>query len=77
MRAEARRIQEHVAFEHEIRAAMERQREEMTEDADPGPEEDVEDPDEWWRLLQDRHRLWQRPKFTASRMRRSQKRQIL
>ena len=53
MRAEARRIQERVAFEHEIRAAMERQREEMTEDADPGPEEDVEDPDEWWRLLQD------------------------
>ena len=33
MRAEARRIQERVAFEHEIRAAMERQREEMTEDA--------------------------------------------
>jgi len=25
----------------------------MTEDADPGPEEDFEDPDEWWRLLQD------------------------
>ena len=46
MRAEARRIQERVAFEHEIRAAMERQRKDMTEDADPGPEEDVEDPDQ-------------------------------
>ena len=53
MRAEARRIQERAAFEQEIRLAMERQRKEMTEDADPGPEEDVEDPDEWWRLLQD------------------------
>ena len=53
IRAEARRMQERVTFEKEIRLAMERQREEMTEHADPGPEEDVEDPDEWWRLLQD------------------------
>ena len=53
MRAEARRIKERVAFEREIKMAMQREAKE-TEERDPDdPEEDVEDPDEWWRLLQD------------------------
>ena len=53
IRAEARRMQERVTFEKEIRLAMGREQKE-TEEGDPqDPEEDVEDPDEWWRLLQD------------------------
>ena len=51
IRAEARRMQERVTFEKEIRLAMQQKE---TEEVDPqDPEEDVEDPDEWWRLLQD------------------------
>ena len=51
IRAEARRMQERVTFEKEIRLAMQQKE---TEEHDPDdPEEDVEDPDEWWRLLQD------------------------
>ena len=51
IRAEARRMQERVTFEKEIRLAMQQKE---TEERDPDdPEEDVEDPDEWWRLLQD------------------------
>ena len=51
IRAEGRRMQERVTFEKEIRLAMQQK---ATEERDPqDPEEDVEDPDEWWRLLQD------------------------
>ena len=51
IRAEARRMQERVTFEKEIRLAMQHKE---AEERDPDdPEEDVEDPDEWWRLLQD------------------------
>ena len=51
IRAEARRMQERVTFEKEIRLAMQQK---ATEGRDPeDPEEDIEDPDEWWRLLQD------------------------
>ena len=51
IRAEARRMQERVTFEKEIRlATQQNQAEEVGPD---DPEEDVEDPDEWWRLLQD------------------------
>ena len=51
IRAEARRMQERVTFEKEIRLAM--QQKETDERGTEDPEEDVEDPDEWWRLLQD------------------------
>ena len=53
IRAEARRMQERVTFEKEIRLAMDREQKEAGERAPEDPEEDVEDPDEWWRLLQD------------------------
>ena len=53
MRAEAWRIKERVAFEREIKMAMQREAKEAEEDGPDDPEEDVEDPDEWWRLLQD------------------------
>ena len=44
-------MQERVTFEKEIRLAMQHKE---AEERDPDdPEEDVEDPDEWWRLLQD------------------------
>ena len=44
-------MQERVTFEKEIRLAMQQKE---AEERDPDdPEEDVEDPDEWWRLLQD------------------------
>ena len=51
IRAEARRMQERVTFEKEIRLAM--QQKATEERGHDDPEEDVEDPDEWWRLLQD------------------------
>ena len=44
-------MQERVTFEKEIRLAM--QQKETDERGHDDPEEDVEDPDEWWRLLQD------------------------
>ena len=47
IRAEARRMQERVTFEKEIRLAM--QQKETEEGGPDDPEEDVEDPDEWWR----------------------------
>ena len=53
IRAEARRMQERVSFEKEIRLAMGREQKEAGERDPEDPEEDVEDPDEWWRLLQD------------------------
>ena len=53
IRAEARRMQERVTFEKEIRLAMDREQKEAGERDPEDPEEDVEDPDEWWRLLQD------------------------
>ena len=53
IRAEARRMQERVTFEKEIRLAMGREAKEAEEVGPDDPEEDVEDPDEWWRLLQD------------------------
>ena len=53
IRAEARRMQERVTFEKEIRLAMGREAKEAEEGGPDDPEEDVEDPDEWWRLLQD------------------------
>ena len=44
-------MQERVTFEKQIHLAMQQK---ATEERDPeDPEEDVEDPDEWWRLLQD------------------------
>ena len=44
-------MQERVTFEKEIHLAMQHKE---AEERDPDdPEEDVEDPDEWWRLLQD------------------------
>ena len=44
-------MQERVTYEKEIRLAMQQKE---AEERDPDdPEEDVEDPDEWWRLLQD------------------------
>ena len=53
IRAEARRMQERVTFEKEIRLAMDREQKEAEERDPDDPEEDVDDPDEWWRLLQD------------------------
>ena len=53
MRAEARRIKERVAFEREIKMAMQREAKEAEDGGPDDPEEDVEDADEWWRLLQD------------------------
>ena len=53
IRAEARRMQERVKFEKEIRLAMQREAKEAEEGGPDDPAEDVEDPDEWWRLLQD------------------------
>ena len=44
-------MQERVTFEKEIRLAM--QHKEDEEGGPDDPDEDVEDPDEWWRLLQD------------------------
>ena len=46
-------MQERVTFEKEIRLAMQREAKEAEEGGPDDPDEDVEDPDEWWRDLQD------------------------
>jgi hypothetical protein len=56
MRAEARRIQERVAYEKEIRLAMLRRASSIDSDSDNGDDADRmadDDQDEWWRDLQD------------------------